>query len=607
MLEKLVGKGFHDKLVEANAVNTVQNWNEEIEKLWKENHNKIESADSDWLKDIQDKFIKERELNVNRSEIRLLLNNIKGKKQILPIGLQTDKVEEKLTAASSLLTKEQTKNLIEDGIKMKEKGGIDKLIKKYTNIDSIELLNKVTLPKYNNLSPLIDKNNIESKGVIIDKYLFTLEELMIVNNGHNIPKMKDEYYMYDKPDFFLVGTFDPLKLNCINLPSIIPSQFWNNSKKQSTIKIESSNNIDNDNDNIKLNSIPVDENDSMKNIAEKKYNINPSNNNDINSVMKNNKISNNSVKRKIKGRPLKRTNKVIDDLLKHKLTTIDVKTTSSWNSLDQFHYNEYPNVIKEKKIENLAQETAESLMNAVKPENTISHLLKKSDKDDDEERKEMEKLNKDIMRIHNNGGTEEEKKNIIMRQEKIKEKHKEKVINKELINRQKSLELILQRTYNVPILNNNDLLLLNPKHYRMYCMLRSHQIFSEALKSNKPNQYILNSYLNVFTSSHLIHESEVALSCFDLYGIKPDSMTYHHLTELYSNSGYIERCLVLRKAMINDHLVPLKRTNGLLVSKLTEEGEIGQALKLLNEIKAKDMKNYPKEYYLKPLRRICEV
>lgn len=123
----------------------------------------------------------------------------------------------------------------------------------------------------------------------------------------------------------------------------------------------------------------------------------------------------------------------------------------------------------------------------------------------------------------------------------------------------------------------------------------------------KPDVYLLNSYLNVFASAHKIKESEMILTYFPIYNISPDSMTYHHLIELYSNTGFLERALVLRNAMKNQNIKVLKRTNGILVEKLTEEGYIGESLKILTEVKEKDIGSYPNENHLHLLRRLCKV
>lgn len=110
MLQNLVGSGFNDKLVEVNAINTIETWDKEIERLWNENNKSNNSNDNiEWSKRVEEKFKQDSELNQKRSEIHLIINNIKNKRNKLPIGFQTERLEEKLTACSKFLNNSQLK------------------------------------------------------------------------------------------------------------------------------------------------------------------------------------------------------------------------------------------------------------------------------------------------------------------------------------------------------------------------------------------------------------------------------------------------------------------------------------------------------------------
>lgn len=522
---------------------------------------------------------------------------------------------------------------------LKEKGEIDKLIEKYTHIPTSELLTQVKLPKYHPVSLQPDQQkDLKPKGIIVGKYLFTNDDLTVIRNAHNIIKPKIKDYLYEEPDLFISGLSDPLKLNCINLPIDDPGKLWENAKiemmknqQQQQQQVEKSN----ESNEIKpLMECTQNGEEYSELIANNRFKINQTkvsdnNNNNMKDSIKiltsQNQLNNlNPLKRKIRGRPIRRERRNgITDSFKNDLINYNINNTSSWSALDKYHYNEYPNVVKERKIENLAESTANELLKAIEPEKNspLPKYLKEGKKISFKNEKELEEqLNSDIMKLHSKKISPEEMEEILNRQKNRQIKQQENKQNEQLKNRQTIITSILQKANNVPILKNNDLSLLSEKHYKMYCMLRSHQILSEALqyiyilfifiylyRVMKPDVYLLNSYLNVFASAHKIKESEMILTYFPIYNISPDSMTYHHLIELYSNTGFLERALVLRNAMKNQNIKVLKRTNGILVEKLTEEGHIGESLKILTEVKEKDIGSYPNENHLHLLRRLCKV
>lgn len=396
---------------------------------------------------------------------------------------------------------------------LKEKGGIDKLIEKYTHIPSSELLNHIKLPKYHPVSLQPDEQkSLKPKGIIVGKFLFTNEDLAVIRNSHNIIKPKIKDYLYEEPDLFIGGLSDPLKLNCINLPINDPGKLWEKAKaemmkqqqqqtKEQKEEVVISNESKSNNEIKPLLECTTNGDEYSEVIANNKFKFNSSipkaDNNtkeNIKLLTSQNQLNNlNPLKRKIRGRPIRKQKRnILPDSFKNELSNYNINnnhnTSSSWSLLDKYHYNEYPNVIKERKIENLAEETASKLLEAVEPEKNspLPKYLKEGQKTFSikDEKELEEQLNSDIMKLHSKKITPEEMEEILNRQKNRQMKQQETKQNEQLRNRQKIIASILQRTNNIPVLKNADLALLSDKHYKMYCMLRSHQVFNEALQYN---------------------------------------------------------------------------------------------------------------------------
>jgi pentatricopeptide repeat protein len=143
------------------------------------------------------------------------------------------------------------------------------------------------------------------------------------------------------------------------------------------------------------------------------------------------------------------------------------------------------------------------------------------------------------------------------------------------------------------------------QHNRKKYVERAEQLFDRMVANGiRPTHLSLNMRLNLYTYNSMIAKSvEWKRAMKEVYHVKPDVYTYNSMIELYGRTRQMDLALDQFNLMKAEGLTPTFTTYAILIEGCTRGHLVTTGMKLIREMKAKDLEVKPEHTFIINFRR----